>query len=136
MEEGGLTLPTPAASLWRATREAITDALTNIGHPGIYRMGGGTILAARWRHRRSWDIDLQVDPGTDLGKLRGESAFHFLRNTHMHQTVPGFTKQYTYLAHAPLACLRERGRSDAFSRGSSGDSSALSWNCGSSQLVL
>ena len=69
MEEGGLTLPTPAASLWRATREAITDALTNIGHPGIYRMGGGTILAARWRHRRSWDIDLQVDPGTDLGKL-------------------------------------------------------------------
>ena len=75
MEEGGLTLPTPAASLWRATREAITDALTNIGHPGIYRMGGGTILAARWRHRRSWDIDLQVDPGTDLGKLDENRVF-------------------------------------------------------------
>ena len=75
MEEGGLTLPTPAASLWRATREALTDALTNIGHPGIYRMGGGTILAARWRHRRSWDIDLQVDPGTDLGKLDENREF-------------------------------------------------------------
>ena len=29
-----------------------------------YQMGGGTILAARWHHRHSSDIDLFYDPGT------------------------------------------------------------------------
>ena len=75
MAERGLTLPTPATGLWGATREAITDALTKIGRPAVYRMGGGTILAARWRHRRSSDVDLQVDPGTALARLDENPGF-------------------------------------------------------------
>ena len=31
---------------------------------GALRMGGGTILQARWRHRMSFDADLFCDPGT------------------------------------------------------------------------
>ena len=41
--------------------------------PGIeYRIGGGTILAARWGHRQSVDVDIQVDKSTKLRDL--ESA--------------------------------------------------------------
>ena len=54
-----LTLPRPAAELWTATR----DTLTNLGH-GPERwsvaMSGGTVLAARIGHRESTDIDLVV----------------------------------------------------------------------------
>ena len=31
--------------------------------PGALRMGGGTILQARWGHRQSFDADLFCDPG-------------------------------------------------------------------------
>lgn len=32
-----------------------------------YRMGGGTVLAIRWNHRLSTDIDFFMDPGATLG---------------------------------------------------------------------
>ena len=54
-----LTLPSPAAELWSATR----DTLTKLGRgPERWkiRMGGGTVLAARIGHRESTDIDLVV----------------------------------------------------------------------------
>ena len=31
---------------------------------------GGTTLAARWRHGDSFDVDLTVSPGANLGSLR------------------------------------------------------------------
>ena len=38
--------------------------------PGIeYRLGGGSILAAQWRHRSSFDVDLQIDPDVELHRL-------------------------------------------------------------------
>ena len=61
-----LTLPEPAASLFRRTREALE---THVGRhtpngEGI-RLTGGTVLAARWGHRRSDDIDITFDPETE-----------------------------------------------------------------------
>ena len=54
-----LALPEPARRLWLATR----DILTNLGSPGkpwVVHLGGGTIIAARVRHRESTDIDIMV----------------------------------------------------------------------------
>ena len=36
-------------------------------------MGGGSVLAARWHHRHSTDIDLFVSPAT-MEKLVGEDS--------------------------------------------------------------
>ena len=61
-----LTLPEPARTLLSRTR-AILDRLrhaANAGRSG-WIIGGGTILAARWRHRESRDIDLLVHPRTE-----------------------------------------------------------------------
>ena len=49
-------------------RESIRRALGAIG-AGEYRLGGGTILAARWQHRISFDVDINVDPAVDLRRL-------------------------------------------------------------------
>lgn len=67
-----LTLPNPARELWLDTRDAVRTALEQL-QPGIeYRIGGGTILAARWGHRQSFDVDIQVGKSTKLRDL--ESA--------------------------------------------------------------
>ena len=67
-----LTIPAPARGIWLELGNAVTKALQRM-QPGIeYRIGGGTILAARWRHRDSSDVDIQVAKETDLGKLRGD----------------------------------------------------------------
>ena len=65
-----LTLPEPAASLFRRTREALE---THVGRhtpngEGI-RLTGGTVLAARWGHRRSDDIDITYDPETETAHV-------------------------------------------------------------------
>ena len=58
-----LTLPEPAAGLW-AARRRIVHAIP----PEMFRsnipphLGGGTILAARWKHRISTDTDVLL-PG-------------------------------------------------------------------------
>ena len=39
------------------------------------RLGGGTALAARWRHRHSTDVDLFVDPADYEGLFKGEQRF-------------------------------------------------------------
>lgn len=54
-----LTLPQPANSLWKLTAQELHQLLDYLpgGRP-VYRMGGGTILAAVWNHRKSTDIYL------------------------------------------------------------------------------
>lgn len=51
-----MTLPEPARSVWLEKR----DAIARIAGPGDGRLAlhGGTILAARWKHRNSLDIDV------------------------------------------------------------------------------
>ena len=48
----------PGESLRNAAallRDVVPDAMETM------RMGGGTVLAARWNHRRSTDVDLACD---------------------------------------------------------------------------
>ena len=63
----GIQLPEPADTLWSHAGSAILAPETvewmTGGSPGSWSIGGGTILAARWRHRRSSDIDIAVPPG-------------------------------------------------------------------------
>ena len=64
-----LTLPNPARGFWLETRDAVRRALEQL-EPGIdYRIGGGTILAAGWKHRGSFDVDIQVGKDTKLEEL-------------------------------------------------------------------
>ena len=64
-------LPEPARSLWRRTRDIIRTGLGELGDEVGYRIGGGTILAARWGHRTSFDIDLTLDRPANLRRLVG-----------------------------------------------------------------
>ena len=65
-----LALGEPAATLWRECRAALREAFDALpGGPREWRFGGGTILAARWGHRTSFDIDLTVAPEMDVDAL-------------------------------------------------------------------
>ena len=60
-----LRWPEAAAALWRrygGTIRAHLDGLPPTARRGgsAWAVGGGTILAARWRHRQSFDIDISV----------------------------------------------------------------------------
>lgn len=70
-----LTLPEPARTLLGRTR-ATLDAYVTPCTPARsgWQIGGGTILAARWRHRESLDIDLLVHPRTETRFLHPEAA--------------------------------------------------------------
>ena len=75
-----MTLPEPARELWLRTRRIIGESLEELtGEEQGYRIGGGTILAARWQHRRSEDIDLTVDADIQLGSLTDRSNSSFER---------------------------------------------------------
>ena len=56
-----LTLPEPARTLWKRIADTIQTELRAAGEP---RLGGGTLLAARWKHRTSVDIDLTIEKET------------------------------------------------------------------------
>ena len=65
-----LTLPEPAASLWRRAAPVLERALGQTERPPAqWSIGGGTILAWRWGHRESTDIDLTVPAGTGIHTL-------------------------------------------------------------------
>lgn len=54
-----LTLPSPAQVLWRRAQQVVHEELQQFG---TLRLGGGTTLGARWKHRDSSDIDLTIEP--------------------------------------------------------------------------
>lgn len=56
-----MELPEPARTAWRRCADAINEHLCKHldGFPG-WKVHGGTILAARWAHRESTDIDLLI----------------------------------------------------------------------------
>ena len=70
-----LTLPGPARTLLSRTR-GILDTYVTPRTPDRsgWIIGGGTILAARWRHRESRDIDLLVHPRTETRFLQPATA--------------------------------------------------------------
>ena len=71
-----LALPEPARTLWLRTRDAIRTSLEELGG-AEYEIGGGTILAARWGHRVSYDVDLTLPDTLPLYRLENpvESRF-------------------------------------------------------------
>ena len=86
-----LTLSTTGGHLWDRVHKAIADALANLhGGPYRFQLGGGTTLAARWKHRDSFDLDLAVgrdvplrdlaEPGNPfrqtMGDLGGTATYH------------------------------------------------------------
>lgn len=61
-----LYLPEPAHSLFRRIRKALdTHISAHTPNREGYQLGGGTVLAARWGHRNSEDIDLTCHPDTE-----------------------------------------------------------------------
>ena len=71
-----LALPEPARGLWLRTRDAIRESLAEVGG-AEYQIGGGTVLAARWGHRISYDVDLTLPETLTLHRLENpvESRF-------------------------------------------------------------
>lgn len=70
-----LTLPEPARTLLGRTRATLDVYVTpRTPDRSGWRIGGGTVLAARWRHRESLDIDLLVHPRTETRFLRPDVA--------------------------------------------------------------
>ena len=73
-----LKLVEPAAGLWRTVGPTIRKALNELQDgPHDWRFGGGTILATRWGHRLSFDIDLTVTGNADLRELAPECNAEF-----------------------------------------------------------
>ena len=73
-----LTLPEPAATLWRKIGPSLPSSMREILMPDErWTMSGGTILAARWGHRSSDDIDLQLAPSA-ADRLIAKRCPHFM----------------------------------------------------------
>ena len=73
-----LVLPDPADRLWLATR----DVLTKLGppdNPWEVHLGGGTVLAARFKHRKSTDIDTVVRNQRTIEPLNADGGAEFAR---------------------------------------------------------
>ena len=65
-----LTLPLPARGIWLRVRRLLELALDRLGpEAGPWKIGGGTVLAARWNHRESADLDLTVNAGAAIPAL-------------------------------------------------------------------
>jgi hypothetical protein len=57
----------------------LDEALREILDPGErWALGGGTILAAEWKHRATKDIDLKLEPGTREERLEPEQNHHYI----------------------------------------------------------
>ncbi len=66
-----MTLPEPARTLWKQHRKAIDRIATASGGESRTMLGGGSVLASRWHHRESTDIDILLpdrDNVADAGK--------------------------------------------------------------------
>lgn len=70
MKTPELTLPAPARDLWHKLAGVVRQEIGRISHTEpAYAIGGGSVLAARWQHRHSHDVDLVVPADTPLGRL-------------------------------------------------------------------
>ena len=64
-----VVLPEPGRSLLRRTWSTLNEWLHNpTGTPGFV-IGGGTMLAARWHHRDSKDLDIRIEESNGSGAI-------------------------------------------------------------------
>ncbi len=69
-----MTLSEPARRLWLLAYDAIEEHVNTLSRgPHEIRLGGGTVLAARWKHRTSFDIDLTLSPEAKIARLTAEN---------------------------------------------------------------
>ncbi len=54
----GMRLREPAANLWKKHHEAVRRISNAPGGESRLLIGGGSVLAAEWGHRKSMDIDV------------------------------------------------------------------------------
>ena len=74
-----LRLPEPPGDLWKRIRSSLDEALVEILEPGEqWALGGGTVLAAEWKHRSTKDIDLKLEPGNREERLEPEQNAHYI----------------------------------------------------------
>lgn len=65
-----LHLPEPAKTLLHTTFDTIDNTLAEIVPEGQrWRLGGGTLLAARWAHRESTDVDIFLPENSGIAAL-------------------------------------------------------------------
>ena len=75
-----VTLPEPAATLWRKLGPRLNDATREILQENErWTISGGTILTARYKHRSSTDIDLQLAPSA-ADRLVAKRCPHFMNS--------------------------------------------------------
>ena len=86
-----LTLAATAAHLWKLVTSGDHHALVNT-HPTF--LGGGTVLAARWHHRLSTDIDLFWPAGRWARNTRNAHVERWACST----TVPPTLKRFSHNA--------------------------------------
>ena len=75
-----LRLPGPANRLWREYKDILNETLNGIcqdKEPWI--LGGGTVLAARWFHRQSNDVDIFMPRSVPFRQLRESVDPRFAR---------------------------------------------------------
>ncbi len=63
-----LSLPEPARTMWKRIRGVVNDLVPGNDSCKAF-LTGGTLLAARWKHRRSTDIDVFVTGLEDLSPI-------------------------------------------------------------------
>ena len=75
-----LTLPEPASGLWNRIRATVHALGRRRPDERIEpRIGGGTTLAARWRHRASTDIDITLPGDSSLADLTRDDEHNLAR---------------------------------------------------------
>lgn len=93
MTAAGLLLPEPARTLWRTTRDSVRQGLDAIGDRIEFRLGGGTVLAARWGHRISFDVDIDLDAGVDLERLEHAEHGWFQQQVRKLGAIPEYSSR-------------------------------------------
>ena len=73
-----LTLSEPASTTWRLAREPVKRLLRRYDELVEACLGGGSVLAARWKHRHSNDINVRAFNRNDLADLTRQNEYNLI----------------------------------------------------------
>lgn len=72
-----MRLPESAGALWTKLRPILHEELNRLPHFDGWGLTGGTVLAARWSHRKSTDLDVTISPRANPQLLTSRHAGTF-----------------------------------------------------------
>ena len=101
-----MKLPEPARTLWTRHRGAIERVATANGAESRIMLGGGSVLAARWNHRKSTDIDVLLPDRESLNDAGANGPLDLAAAT------GGHARRHDARTGQNQARDREAGRSD------------------------